>query len=113
MENSGTGSEYDQKVAEIMGYTPEEGWKPQQQVDGVPGRRYDFVHYDEDGEPDELVENKSGRLDREQLEKDEGALQDGFNVTYNVRGPLSNSDQKELDRLKSIYGDKFTVNQVA
>ncbi len=110
MENTGNGSEWDQKVAEIMGYTPEEGWAAQRHVEGVDGRRYDFVHYNEDGEPDELVENKSGRLDREQLEKDEGALRDGFKVTYNLKSELSPSDQRALDRLKSIYGDRLTIN---
>ncbi|MEV0688197.1 hypothetical protein AB0I35_30460 [Nocardia sp. NPDC050378] len=110
MENTGNGSEWDQKVAEIMDYTPEEGWAAQRHVEGVDGRRYDFVHYNEDGEPDELVENKSGRLDTEQLAKDEGALEQGYRVTYNLKSDLSPSDQRALDRLKSIYGDRLTIN---
>lgn len=110
MENSSNGSEWDREVADITGYNEENGWKPQQHVDGVPGRRYDFVHYDENGTPDELVENKSGRLDTSQLDKDEQALDRGFRVTYNLRAPLSPSDQKRLESLKAEYGDRFTVN---
>ncbi|MEU2256833.1 hypothetical protein ABZ540_27035 [Nocardia xishanensis] len=109
MENTSQGSEWDREVGALMGYTPENGWQPQRQVDGVPGRRYDFVHYDEDGEPDELVENKSGRLDNEQLEKDEQGLKDGYAITYNIRSPLSPSDQRKLDRLQAEY-PHMTVN---
>ncbi len=110
MENSSKGSEWDREVAVIMGYTDEDGWKSQQQIDDVPSRRYDFVHYNEFGEPDELVENKSGRLDSEQLQKDEGALENGYRVTYNLKTEVTPSQQAELDRLKAAYGDRFTVN---
>lgn len=110
MENTSNGSEWDQEVGELMGYTPENGWQPQRHVDDVDGRRYDFVHYDEDGYPDELVENKSGRLDGDQLVKDELALEQGYKVTYNLRAPLSPSDQAKLDALEAAYGNQFTVN---
>src|SRR5690606_11068501 len=70
MENNGNGDEWDKEVAALLGYTPEAGWKPQQRVEGVPNRIYDHVHYDENGNPDELVENKSGSLDSKQLVKD-------------------------------------------
>ncbi|MBB5918429.1 hypothetical protein BJY24_007341 [Nocardia transvalensis] len=110
MENSSNGSDWDQDVGELLGYTKENGWKPQQYVADIPGRRYDFVHYNEYGEPDELVENKSGRLDEDQLAKDEQALEDGFKVTYNLKTPVSPSQQASLDRLKAEYGDQFTVN---
>lgn len=110
MENTANGTEWDQEVGEILGYTKEDGWHPQRHVEGVDGRRYDFVHYNEDGEPDELVENKSGRLDGEQLVKDEQALDAGYKVTYNLKAPVSPSQQAELDRLKAEYGDQFTVN---
>ncbi|MCP2290043.1 hypothetical protein [Nocardia amikacinitolerans] len=109
MANSSQGSEWDREVGALMGYTPEDGWQPQRHVEGVPDRRYDFVHYNEDGVPDELVENKSGRLDNEQLVKDEAALKFGYPVTYNIRSPLSPSDQRKLDDLQSEY-PSLTVN---
>lgn len=111
MENNGNGDEWDKEVAALLGYTPEEGWKPQQRVEGVPNRIYDHVHYDENGNPDELVENKSGSLDSKQLVKDEGALEDGHQVTYNLKSPLSRADEAKLARLKSIYGDQLTINR--
>ncbi|WP_405180763.1 hypothetical protein OG225_06055 [Nocardia sp. NBC_01377] len=111
MENTGNGSEWDNEVKELLGYSEENGYKAQKHVEGVDGRRYDFVHYDENGLPDELIENKSGRLDREQLTKDEAALEDGYKVTYNLQKELSPSDQAALARLKSIYGDQLTINQ--
>lgn len=109
MANVSQGTEWDREVADLMGYTPENGWKPQQRVEAVPDRVYDFVHYNEDGVPDEYVENKSGRLDDEQLVKDEGALDQGYRITYNIRSPLSPSDQRKLDRLQSEYPN-LTVN---
>ncbi|MEV4157710.1 hypothetical protein AB0J48_32280 [Nocardia salmonicida] len=109
--NELNGSEWDKKLWELNGYTEEDGWKREQYVEAIPGRRYDFVHYDEDGDPIELVENKSGALKSDQLVKDEAALEKGFNVTYNLESPLSQADSAKLERLESMYPGQFTVNR--
>ncbi len=114
LENSANGWWYDQLVADIMGYDSEEGWRHQYsngQI--VPGRRWDWAHL-VDGIPDEVVENKSGRLDFDQLRADEEALQAGLNLTYNINSkyPYSEAELAELQRLQDEYPDQFRVNRL-
>jgi hypothetical protein len=74
-------------LPDIMGYDRDQGWEPQwgskrDQLDEVPvpGRVWDWANPD----LQELVENKSGRLDFGQLALDETALQRGWNATWNI-----------------------------
>lgn len=114
LANAANGWWYDQLVAEIMGYDTDDGWRHQYgNVDIVRGRRWDWAHV-VDGEADELVENKSGRLDFEQLRADERALEDGFNVTYNINSKYAYSEAElaALARLQEKYPDQFRVNRL-
>lgn len=104
MENAATGSAYDKWVAEVMGYTKENGWVPQYVDDEIGGRRWDFANT----ALRELIENKSGRLDTEQLLVDEIALESGWKVTYNLLSALSPADMARLERLEQAYPGRFT-----
>lgn len=113
-ENAANGWWYDQLVADIMGYDKDEGWRSQYgNSDIVPGRRWDWAHVVNDT-PVEVVENKSGRLDPDQLRLDEQALEEGVNVTYNINSkyPYSEAELAELQRLQDEYPGQFTVNRL-
>lgn len=104
MKNISNGSEWDQKVKEILGYDEDKGWKSQYRDPEIAdGRIWDFAN----PETRELIENKSGRLDYEQLEKDEIALRLGWNVTYNLKVPLPESQLRRLEELAEKYPDQF------
>lgn len=107
MNNVSNGSEWDQEVRDIMGYKVEAGWLPQQRVPGIGvDRVWDFVNL----QSRELVENKSGRIDYDQLVKDESALRQGWRVTYNLRDPLSPAQLDRLENLARMYPGAFTYN---
>ncbi|MEV8236413.1 hypothetical protein AB0P23_14265 [Rhodococcus sp. NPDC077669] len=107
MANVNNGSEWDQYVGEVLGYTVENGFIPQyRNPDAADDRIWDF------GNPDPavrlLVENKSGRIDYEQLAKDETALRRGWNVQYNLRDPISPAQLARLQALADQYPGQFT-----
>lgn len=111
MANAANGSAFDQYVAQVMGYDTPHGWQSQyRDADIVPGRIWDFAN------PDlrELVENKSGRLDLGQLADDEQALEEGWNVTYNINAnyQYSASELARLQRLQDLYPGQFIVNRI-
>src|SRR4051794_2059403 len=60
----------------------------------------------------ELVENKSRRLDFGQLALDETALQRGWNVMRNINAnyPYTANELAALERLEKLYPGQFTVN---
>ncbi len=112
--NAANGYWYDQQVADIMGYNKDDGWNKQftdNQI--VPGRRWDWAHI-VDGRPVELVEDKSGRLDFDQLAADERALNQGIRVTYNINSSYeySPSELAALQRLQAEFPGRFTVNRL-
>jgi hypothetical protein len=109
-ENFNNGWVFDRNAAEIMGYTPEDGWKAQYSDPSVvPGRRWDYAN----PALGEYVENKSGRLDFDQLALDEEALQQGVAITYNINAnyPYSSAELAALQRIQDEY-PKFTVNRI-
>ncbi|MEN3316617.1 MAG: hypothetical protein V7643_18 [Mycobacterium sp.] len=104
-------------LPDIMGYDRDQGWEPQwgskrDQLDEVPvpGRVWDWANPD----LQELVENKSGRLDFGQLALDETALQRGWNVTRNINAnyPYTANELAALERLEKLYPGQFTVNRI-
>lgn len=117
-ENATSGYWWDKHyVPEIMGYNKDQGWTDQfgsrrEDLDEVPvpGRVWDWANPD----TQELVENKSGRLDFDQLAKDEIALRDGWNVTWNINGnyPYTANELAALARLEELYPGQFTVNRL-
>ena len=105
MNNVSNGSAWDQQVKEIMGYTEENGWISQcRDEDLAPGRVWDFCNE----ELNTSIENKSGRIDPEQLAKDEEALRNGRRIEYNLRDPISPGQVAMLDRLVALYPNRFT-----
>ncbi|MBS9534035.1 hypothetical protein KIH27_10605 [Mycobacterium sp. M1] len=110
-ENSANGYWFDKYAADIMGYTPEQGWHSQyRDPNVVPSRVWDYAN------PDlrEYVENKSGRLDVDQLVLDERALQRNVNITYNLNANYAYSPAEiaALQRLQELYPGQFTVNRI-
>lgn len=114
-ENVANGWWFDQWVADVQGYSTEDGWTDQfgsrrEDLALVPvqNRVWDWAN------PDlrELVENKSGRLDLDQLAQDEIALQADWNVTWNLNAhyQYSAAELAALERLRKLYPDNFTYN---
>jgi hypothetical protein len=113
-ENAANGYWYDQQVAEVLGYTGDENWHKQySNADIAPGRRWDWAYLVGD-QPVELVENKSGRLDFDQLRLDEQALARNIDVTYNINANYNYSAAEiaALERLQKLYPDQFIVNRI-
>jgi hypothetical protein len=113
-ENSANGYWYDQHVAEVLGYTSDENWHKQYSDANIaPGRRWDWANVI-DGRVVELVENKSGRLDFDQLALDEQALARNIDVTYNINANYNYSAAEiaALERLQKLYPDQFIVNRI-
>lgn len=116
-ENSANGWWFDQYAANVMGYDKDQGWTDQfgsrkGDLDHVPvpGRVWDWANPD----LQQLVENKSGRLDMDQLAKDEQAMQAGWSVTYNINAnyAYSPAELEALQRLQDRYPGQFTVNRL-
>lgn len=107
MENVGNGSEWDLQVGELLGYSEENGFIAQYRDPSiVDDRIWDYANTDPDVRL--LVENKSGRIDYAQLDKDEEALREGWNVQYNLRDPISPAQLARLDALAAKYPGQFT-----
>jgi hypothetical protein len=112
--NAANGYWYDQQVADIMGYNKDDGWRKQYTNNEiVPGRRWDWAQI-ANNRVVELVENKSGRLDFDQLTADERALNQGIRVTYNINSSYeySPSELAALQRLQDEFPGRFTVNRL-
>jgi hypothetical protein len=116
-ENSANGWWFDQYAANVMGYDKTQGWTDQfgsrkGDLDHVPvqGRVWDWAN----PELQQLVENKSGRLDMDQLAKDEQAMQAGWSVTYNLNAnyAYSPAELAALQRMQERYPGQFTVNRL-
>ena len=62
----------------------------------------------------EFIENKSGRLDMDQLAKDKRVLALGHQLTYNLNAnyPYSPAEIAALQSLQDRYPDQFTVNRL-
>ncbi|WP_078345283.1 hypothetical protein [Mycobacteroides chelonae] len=113
-ENATNGWWFDQQIADIMGYDKEDGWRSQYgNADIAAGRRWDWAQLVDDT-PIELVENKSGRLDFDQLRLDERALQQGISVTYNINSKYAYSEAElaALQQLQDRYPGQFIVNRL-
>lgn len=109
--NAANGWVFDKYAAEVMGYSKDDGWHSQYSDQTiVPGRRWDWVSPD----LNEFIENKSGRLDMDQLAKDERVLALGHQLTYNLNAnyPYSPAEIAALQRLQDRYPDQFTVNRL-
>lgn len=107
MENVGNGSEWDLQVGELLGYSEENGFIAQYRDPSiVDDRIWDYANTDPDVRL--LVENKSGRIDYAQLDKDEEALREGWNLQYNLRDPISPAQLARLDALADKYPGQFT-----
>jgi len=100
-----------------MGYSKNDGWTDQfgsrkSDLEKVPvtGRVWDWAN----PELKQVVENKSGRLDMDQLAIDEDALEAGWDVTYNINAkhPYTAGELAALQRLQDKYPDQFTVNRL-
>lgn len=116
-ENSANGWWFDKYAAEVMGYSKNDGWTDQfgsrkSDLEKVPvtGRVWDWAN----PELKQVVENKSGRLDMDQLAIDEDALEAGWDVTYNINAkhPYTAGELAALQRLQDKYPDQFTVNRL-
>ncbi|WP_072805554.1 hypothetical protein [Rhodococcoides yunnanense] len=107
MANVGNGSEWDIEVGELLGYNEENGFVAQYRDPSIAEDRvWDYANTDPAVQL--LVENKSGRIDYVQLEKDEEALLNGWNVQYNLRDPISPAQIARLDALAAKYPGQFT-----
>lgn len=110
-QNAANGWAFDKYAAEVMGYSKDDGWHSQYSDQTiVPGRRWDWVSPD----LNEFIENKSGRLDMDQLAKDERVLALGHQLTYNLNAnyPYSPAEIAALQTLQDRYPDQFTVNRL-
>lgn len=113
-ENAANGYWYDQYVADVLGYSSSDDWQKQYgNSDLAPNRRWDWARVI-DGQVFEVVENKSGRLDFDQLALDERALARDVDVTYNINAnyPYTAAEIEALERLQKLYPDQFRVNRI-
>ena len=116
-ENAVNGWWFDQWVAEVKGYNKESGWTPQfgsklehQELVPVLDRVWDWANI----EQRQLVENKHGALDLDQLAQDELALERGWSVTWNINDkyPYTANEIAALERLEKLFPGKFQFNRM-
>ncbi|WP_141216935.1 hypothetical protein [Rhodococcus sp. 14-2483-1-2] len=87
------------QVGELLGFHEENGFVAQYRDPSiVDDHVWDYANTDPDVRL--LVENKSGRMEYAQLDKDEEALREGWNVQYNLRDPISPAQIARLDALR-------------